>query len=136
MHAVKFVPIRTVNGMNARDGHWRVRHRRVKAERDAVAWVLRGSTKPGIPCVVTLTRCAPSNGLDDDGLSAALKACRDEIAKWLGVDDRHSDIVRYDYAQERGPWGVRIEFRAMQDQQAASSDGHVWTTRQRRYRDE
>jgi hypothetical protein len=34
----------------------------------------------------------------------------DEVAAWLGVDDRHSAQVRYRYAQQRGPWSVRIEF--------------------------
>jgi len=61
--------------------------------------------------VVTLTRIAPSNGLDDDNLAGALKACRDEIAEWIGVNDRDRKTVRYEYEQERGPWGVRIEWR-------------------------
>lgn len=104
------VPLRTVSGMNARE-HWRARAGRVKGERQLVAWHLATVKKPAVPLVVTLTRIAPSNGLDDDNLAGALKAVRDEIAAWLGVDDRDRATVRYEYEQERGPWGVRIEWR-------------------------
>lgn len=106
------IPIRTERGQNARE-HWRVRAKRVKREREDTAWFLRGKAKPSIPCTVLLTRCAPSNGLDDDNLAGALKSVRDEISVWLGVDDKLRDVVRYTYAQERtgrGDWGVRIEF--------------------------
>lgn len=105
------VPIRTVPGMNVRE-HWRTRTRRVKAERDATAWQLsRVHDKPLPPLVVTLTRIGPSNGLDDDNLAGSMKAIRDQIAQWLGVDDRRSEVVRYRYAQERGKeWCVRIEW--------------------------
>lgn len=106
------VPIRTVPGMNARE-HWRARSRRVKTERTAIAWALTGQTKPQLPCVVTLTRVAPSNGLDDDNLAGALKAVRDQVAEWLGVDDKRRDVVRYTYEQRRGPWGVEVAFAAM-----------------------
>jgi hypothetical protein len=105
------VDMRTVPGMNVRE-HWRARARRVKAERQAVAWMLVGVPKPALPCVVTLTRTAPSNGLDDDNLAGALKAVRDQVAAWLGVDDKHSDRVRYICTQRRGPWGVEIAFAA------------------------
>lgn len=33
------------------------------------------------------------------------------VAAWVGIDDRHDDLVEYRYAQERGPKGrhaVRI----------------------------
>jgi hypothetical protein len=48
--------------------------------------------------------------MDDDNLPGSMKAVRDQIAEWLGVDDRHSNQVRYVYAQKRGPWSVTIEF--------------------------
>lgn len=105
------IPIKTVSGLNARE-HWRQRTRRVKAERTAVAWALRAAERPPIPCAVLLTRIAPSNGLDpDDNLPSSMKGVRDQIAEWLGVDDRKRQLVRYLYAQERGPYGVRIEFQ-------------------------
>ncbi len=102
------VPLRTA-GSNARE-HWRQRHGRVKRERHAVGWMLKTAQRPDIPCTVLLTRVAPSSGLDDDNLRAALKGARDEVADWLGVNDRDAARVRYAYAQTRGPWGVRIEF--------------------------
>ncbi len=110
------IPLRTVSGMNARE-HWRARARRVEGERWAVrmAIVQQYGAKlpdaPKTPCVVKLTRIGPTNGLDPfDNLPSSLKGCVDEIANWLGVDDRKSDLVRYECAQERGPkWLVRVE---------------------------
>ncbi len=107
--AAIIVPIRTVPGLNARE-HWRVRTKRVRKEREAVAWALSRHQKPQVPCSVLLTRVAPSGGVDDDNLAGALKAVRDQVAKWLGVDDRDRMQVRYRYSQCRGEWGVRIEF--------------------------
>lgn len=112
------VPIRTVTGLNARE-HWAARARRVKKERRITAWALALSRAavPQIPCTVLLTRVTPRGTADDDNLSGALKAVRDQIAQWIGVDDRDSSKVRYRYAQKRGPWGVEIEFSAMTAQQ-------------------
>lgn len=106
------VPLRTSRGLNAREHH-HARARRVKAEREAVAWMLAGKPKPETPCVVSLTRIAPSKGLDDDNLAGALKAVRDQIAEWLGVDDGLSEVVRYTYHQRKGPWGVEIDFASL-----------------------
>lgn len=103
------VPLKTVPGLNARE-LWQVRSSRVKKERKAVAWALVGQKRPPVPCSVLLTRVAPSGGVDDDNLPGALKGVRDQIAEWLGIDDRHRNQVRYVYAQKRGPWGVTIEF--------------------------
>jgi hypothetical protein len=102
------VPMKT-QGSNARE-KWQMRHRRVKRERANIGWMLKTATRPSIPCTVLLTRVAPSSGLDDDNLRQALKGARDEIAGWLGVNDRYAARVRYLYAQLRGPWSVRIEF--------------------------
>lgn len=103
------VPIRTVPGLNARE-HFAVRAKRVRKEREATAWMLGTIKRPSVPCTVLMTRVAPSAGVDDDNLAGALKGVRDEVAKWLGVDDRNRRQVRYRYAQMRGEWGVRIEF--------------------------
>jgi hypothetical protein len=102
------VPVAT-RGSNARE-KWQMRHHRVKRERAAVGWLLKTAQRPSIPCTVLLTRVAPSGGLDDDNLRSALKGARDEVAEWLGVNDRDATRVRYAYAQIRGPWSVRIEF--------------------------
>jgi hypothetical protein len=102
------VPLRLGRGQNNREHHM-ARHRRVKAEREAVSWVLLGKPRPPLPCVVRMVRIAPSNGMDDDGCVGALKSVRDGVASWLGVDDGRADLVTYVAHQERGPWGVRIE---------------------------
>jgi hypothetical protein len=110
------IPIRTVSGLNARE-HWRKRAKRVEAERYAVRMAIvaqfgaKVADAPKPPCVVKLTRIGPTNGLDPfDNLPSALKGVVDEIANWLGVNDRKSDLVRYECAQERGKeWLVRVE---------------------------
>jgi hypothetical protein len=61
-----------------------------------------------LPLVVTLTRVAPSNGLDGDNLQGSLKACRDGVADWLGVDDRDPRVT-WLYEQRRGKeWSVEV----------------------------
>jgi hypothetical protein len=69
------------------------------------------ATGPGKPLLVRLTRISPRSRLDEeDNLAQSMKAIRDQIAEWLGVNDRYSEVVRYSYAQERGKqWGVRVE---------------------------
>lgn len=103
------IPLRTSGGLNNRE-HFAVRAKRVRKEREAAAWMLKAAKKPQLPCSVLLTRVAPSNGLDDDNLAGSLKSVRDEVARWLGVDDRDRVQVRYRYTQRRGPWGVTVEF--------------------------
>lgn len=111
------IPLRTVSGMNARE-HWSARARRVRAERASVGFFVGRAELPTPPCTVRITRVAPSNGLDDDNLASALKAVRDEVATWLGVDDKRRDLVRYVYAQRRGKeWAVEIEFGEFQADQ-------------------
>lgn len=101
------VPVRTGTGLNDRS-HWRVKAKAVKAERQATAWSTAGKKAPPVPCTVLLTRVGPSNGLDDDNLRGSLKGVRDEIAAWLGVDDR-SPLVVWAYDQRRGKsWAVEV----------------------------
>jgi hypothetical protein len=103
------IPLRTGRGLNSREHHF-ARARRVKAEeRNAVAWILNGKTRPALPVVVTMTRSAPSKGLDGDNLAGSLKAVRDQVAQWLGVDDADQRVT-WKYGQCRGPWGVEVEF--------------------------
>jgi hypothetical protein len=106
--------MKTARGQNTHDFNWVRRASRVKREKEDTAWYLakyrRTHGKPTVPCSVLLTRVAPSNGLDDDNLTGALKNIRDAVAEWLGVDDRDRDTVRYSYAQRRGLWAVEIAF--------------------------
>ncbi len=114
--AVAFtVPLRTVPGLNARENPF-VRAKRVKAERAAISRGLRKalgcdrwacSGVVSLPAVVTLTRVGP-RPCDSDNLAGAMKAVRDSVAAFLGVDDG-ADWVEWRYRQERGEWGVRVE---------------------------
>lgn len=106
------IPIRTISTMNARE-HWRARTRRVKSERTATYWILAPLPKPDIPVTVLLTRVGPTNGLDeDDNLNGSMKAVRDQIADWLGINDR-DPRVKWKYAQRREKsWGVEVQFIA------------------------
>lgn len=105
------LPIMTVSESNTR-GHWSKRANRAKQQRGLVKLMLgRYLVKPSErPLHVVLTRIAPRM-LDDDNLRGALKATRDGIADWLGIDDG-SDAVLWGYAQVKGAprtYGVRVE---------------------------
>lgn len=111
MHATYFIPIKTVTGLNARE-HWRVRHRRVKAEKAATALLVKPFP---VPCIVRMVRLSPALA-DDDNLQGACKAIRDEIARICGVDDGPTGPITWAYAQEkckRGQHGVRVEMLAI-----------------------
>lgn len=94
------VPLAIKGSLNSRE-HWSARARRVKHERFLVcAHLPRGLPSLPLPLVITLTRVAPRE-LDDDNLVGRFKGVRDEVAKWLGVDDRNKAITwRY---QQRKP---------------------------------
>lgn len=103
-------PLKTVNPLNRRE-HWGERCRRVKAERDVTGWYLSTiRKKPAFPLVVLLTR-ESVRSLDCDAVPASMKAVRDEIATWLGVDDADPRITwRYDQ-RKASSFGVEIEFQ-------------------------
>jgi len=96
------IPLRLPSAANLRE-HWRVRHKRVQAQRQIVALYIGGKRPPALPVVVTLTRIAP-RALDSDNLQGAWKAGRDEVAKWLGVPD-NDPRVTWEYGQRRGGVG-------------------------------
>lgn len=119
------IPLRTGRGQNDRE-HFRVRAKRWEREHQEVAAGLSDLARPEIPCGVVLTRLGPSSGLDDDNLSGAMKAVRDAVAEWLGVDDK-DERVRYAYGQERTKeWGVRIEF--VPHCEGCASDGALFVS--------
>ncbi len=99
---------RLTGSQNVRE-HWRARSARVKNERNTAALCCRALGKPAQwPVTVKLTRIGPRK-LDSDNVQGALKATRDGVADWLGVDDGDEAKVTWSYAQERGPYGVRVE---------------------------
>lgn len=102
------IPVKTVSGMNAREHHM-ARSRRVKGDRTATSWALCQTAPPVPPCTVKLTRLAPSNGLDSDNLQSSMKGVRDQIAEWIGIDDK-SPLVTWQYEQLRArDYGVIVE---------------------------
>lgn len=102
------LPIRAVSLNQGKGEHWAAKARRAKAQRQAAHWKLKGNPVY-LPCVVTLTRIAPSVGLDPhDNLPGGLKATADGVADWLGIDDRDPSVT-WRYCQERGrEYGVRV----------------------------
>ena len=108
---VEIPRIRTVCELNDHS-HWRARFKRSQDQKIRVLAALRrtvvGQMMVLAPLDVTLTRIAPSAGLDvGDNLPSSQKFVRDQVAAMLGIDDR-DPRVRWHYAQERGEWGVRI----------------------------
>lgn len=104
------IPLATVSEANAR-GHWAARHWRAREQRAMVLLVLRsrvGVRPPPMPLRIRLVRVSPRK-LDGDNLQGALKAVRDGVADYLGIND---SLDIWDYGQERGPAGVRIELHA------------------------
>ena len=93
--------LRLVSEANAR-GSWHGGATRAARQRSIVALVFR-TLRCAVPCNVRIVRIAPSR-LDDDNLARAAKAVRDELASWLGVDDR-DERVSWTVAQTKG--GVR-----------------------------
>lgn len=115
------VPIRTMSEANLRE-HWGKKARRVKVQRQAVAWswqmqklgnrimVAKRVDETGL--VITLTRIAHRK-LDTDNLARSFKAVRDEIAHCLVVDDG-SDKLDWRYAQRLGKakeYAVEVDIR-------------------------
>ena len=94
---------------NMRDSHWSQRYRRRKACRDLGFWLVKMQSWMAAPAAlkVTLTRVAPSTGLDDDNLRGAFKSVRDGIADKLMRKDNDPDI-EWCYSQSRGDWGIEI----------------------------
>lgn len=102
------VPVRIYSEANGSHGHWTVRAKRVKAQRQAVAWSLP-RVKPPLPVVITLCRIAPRSLDAHDNLPRAFKAVADQVAEWLGVEDRDERLT-WRYSQ-RSAGGRRVLLR-------------------------
>jgi hypothetical protein len=97
------IPVKTISVANVRE-HWRARARRTKEHRQAAKAMLAGARDVPLPVIVTMTRYAPSSGLDGDNLQGALKAVRDGIADAFGLDDRDM-LLEWRYDQQRSKKG-------------------------------
>lgn len=110
------VPTKTVSLNKTSGEHWSHRYARSATQKEETFLVWQaelGKWRPELPCTVTLTRIAFSDGLDDhDNLRGALKAVVDAIAAIIGVDDKDKRRVTWVYGQERAPergyYAVRI----------------------------
>ena len=105
---VTISPLRLVSEANA-GGTRRAAIARKTAVKAAVGDALPAMAFP-LPAVVTLTRLG-GKSLDGDNLQRAMKAVRDMVAAWLGVDDADKRI-KWRYRQ-RPAWvmGCRIQVR-------------------------
>jgi hypothetical protein len=92
-------PIKTVSEANRRD-HWTVKNNRKNAQQKEfmVTW-RNAKAKVKLPATIIFTRYS-CQILDDDNLQSALKGCRDQLAKEIGVDDG-SDLLNFVYRQEK-----------------------------------
>lgn len=113
--------LRVVSESNVRE-HWVKKNRRANGsrskknptlgQRQIVKLVLGSKAKlPPIPCTIRLIRIAPRK-LDQGNIAAALKHVQDGCADWIGIDDKHDHLVKYEYAQEKGgprEYSTRIE---------------------------
>ena len=106
--------VQVVSEANLREA-WQKKWKRKREQHAATraAWSKAAKRLPrpvSVPCVVRFTRIGPQK-LDDDNLAGGFKACRDEIARQIGIDDG-SELVRWEYAQVavgKRIYSVRVE---------------------------
>ncbi len=80
------------------------KHQRMRASEAVQVMRLSQGKLPEPPWTVTITRVAPSSGLDPwDGLGAALKGCIDGVADALGLKNDRDPVVTWRLEQMRGP---------------------------------
>jgi len=116
------IDVQLGRGLNVREHHY-TRAKRVKAEREATKSALKGPFVYGAlhaddGARITLHRPWARVPLDSDNLSGAFKGVRDEVASFLGVDDK-SERLHWIYTQSKQPKGTRptvtIEVMPVQD---------------------
>lgn len=106
------LPIKTTNPNNGSAGFSRhaafAKARRRKDQRATAGLATRAHCPlPPFPLTVTITRLAPSGGLDPhDGLGAALKGVIDGIADGLGLTNDRDPRVTWVLGQRRSAKGV------------------------------
>ena len=110
------IDVQLGRGQNMRE-HYRVRANRVKAEREATYkamieriagqswWTFPRPMTEAQGARITLHRPWARVPLDSDNLSGAFKGVRDEVASFLGVDDR-SERLHWIYTQSKQPKGT------------------------------
>lgn len=95
------LPLATVSEANKRE-HWGKTYNRRKKQRSDTYYACRSESKPPQPpLTVKLTRISPRRLDEGDNLPMSMKAVRDGIADWLGIDDG-SDKIKWLYGQKKG----------------------------------
>lgn len=107
--SVEIPGLRLVSEANER-GAWHRGALRAAEQRRLVGLTLRTRAKIAVPCEVRIIRVAPC-ALDDDNLARACKAVRDEVAHWLGIDDRDERVTWHVGQVKAKRYGVRILVR-------------------------
>lgn len=87
--------------------HWRAMDRLKKSQKQIVRCHLPNDAVVVFPATVTLTRIGKRT-LDSDNLAGAFKYVRDEIARYMGVDDG-SPLYTWRYEQRKGEYGIEIK---------------------------
>ncbi len=106
------LPIRTFSEANITHQHWGQKQKLVGDQRPVVKMaVIANARAKGVrlelPASVRLVRVGSELDVGDN-LEMSLKHVRDGVADAFGVGDR-GDHLLWDYGQEPGRWGVRIE---------------------------
>lgn len=98
------LPLKLDNPLNGSHQHWAAKAKKRANIRQAVTLTVRAyAYSVKLPCVVTITRIANSNGLDPhDGLPASCKPVVDAIAEAFGLKDDRDPRVTWRFAQRRG----------------------------------
>lgn len=104
--------------LNRRD-HWAVRRRRMTAQKAATAAALvtvgrevRDRLRAAARVTVRFVRIGGKR-MDSDNLVGGFKAVRDQVARWLGVDDGDESRLAFEWPAQApgttGEKGFRIE---------------------------
>lgn len=90
---------RVASELNLTRWNWQARRARSRGQRAAVHKALAPYEPPALPVEILLTRTGWNHLDEHDNLRLACKSVVDQVAEWLGVDDRDPRI-RWMYAQK------------------------------------
>lgn len=100
-------------------GHWAVSYRFNKAQgKELDIWFYGMRLSPAFKgrWKIKLTRLGCTSPMDSDNLARAFKHIRDKLAGWLGVDDRDSERLSWEYDQcSESQVGIQIEIQNLSD---------------------
>lgn len=112
------LPIKTISEANLTGEHWRKKHKRHQAQKEAIRFALANRLAPDmLPCIIRLTRIAPRMLDKWENLPISFKWILDAICellipgKAIGQADSDERIqVRYNQKKgDKGEYGIEIE---------------------------